>query len=74
MSRKMDIPMSKSTSKHKYPPPPLPPKKNNAKVRMDHFWPRLNNIDQGGGRGGAIAVPNPRDRHDMGKKIKVQTS
>jgi len=68
----MDIPMSKSTSKHKYPPPS--PLKNNAKVRMDHFWPRLNNIDQGGGRGGAIAVPNPRDRHAVANKIKVQTS
>ena len=49
MSRKMDIPMSKNTNKHKYPP--LLTKKNNAEVRMDHFCPRLKNIDHwvGGG-------------------------
>ena len=70
MSRKMDIPMSKSTNKHKYPP--LLPKKNNAEVRMDHFCPRLKNIDQGGGRGGAMAVPNPRKRHAVGEKINCK--
>ena len=35
---------------------PLPPKKINVEVRLDHVWPWPNVLDQGGARGGAIAV------------------
>ena len=49
------------------PLPLLPPKKNN--VELDHFLPQLNNYDQGGGRGGALVVPNPRDMHSVEKKV-----
>jgi len=47
-----------SSSNYKYSS--LPPDKNNFKEWLDHFWPRLINIDQGGARGGAIVAPNPR--------------
>ena len=45
-------------------------KKNNVEVRLHHFWFRLNNFDQGGARGGVIAVPNRRDRRSAGKKVR----
>ena len=47
-----------------------PPQKNNVEVRLDPFWPRLNNFDQGGARVRAIAVPNPRDRLSVGTKVQ----
>ena len=37
-------------------PPPPPPKKNpNVEVRLDHFLSWVNNFDQVGAKGGAIA-------------------
>ena len=48
---------------------PLPPK-NNVEVRRDRFCPRLNKIDRGGvGELGVIAVPDPRERYRVGKKM-----
>ena len=47
-----------------------PKKKKNVEVRLHHFWFRLNNFDQGGARGGVIAVPNRRDRRSVGKKVR----
>ena len=52
------------------PLPPPPPKKNNVEVQVDHLWPWLNNFDQGGVRERAIAVPNPGNRHSVGKTVK----
>ena len=43
----------------------LPPK-NNVEVRLDHFWSLLNIFD----KGGAIAVPYPRDRRSVSKKVQ----
>ena len=38
------------------PTPPPPPKKNpNVEVRLDHFLSWINNFDQVGTKGGAIA-------------------
>ena len=62
MLRKMDVDVSCfkiellkaiATTKKYSPsnsPPPHPPatKKNNVEVRLDHFRPKPNNIDQGG--------------------------
>ena len=62
MLRKMDVDVScfkiellkaiATTKKYSpaNPPPPTPPanKKNNVEVRLDHFRPKPNNIDQGG--------------------------
>ena len=44
--------------------------KNNVEVRLDHFWSRLFNFDQGGVRGGTLEVPNPRDGRSVGKKVQ----
>lgn len=47
--------------------PPASPKKkkNNVEVRLDHFCPRLNKIDQDEMKGGVIVVPNPQDRRPV---------
>ena len=47
----------------------LPPQ-SNVDVRLDHLSPWLNNIDQGGAKGGAIVEPNQRDRLSVGKKVQ----
>ena len=48
-----------------------PPQKNNVEARLDHFISsRINKFDQGGARGGAIVVPNPRDRRSVGTKVQ----
>ena len=64
-----------SAGNYKYsifpPPHPPPPQKKNVEARLDHFWSRINKFDQGGARGGAIAVPNPRDRRSVGKKVQI---
>lgn len=55
------------------PPPPLPPlpkKEKNVEVQLDHSYSRLNNIDQGGLRGGVIAVLNPRNGHPVGNNVQ----
>ena len=49
---------------------PPPPQKNNVEVRLDPFWPRINNFDQGGARVRAIAVPSPGDRLSVGTKVQ----
>ena len=49
---------------------PHPPTQSNVEVRLDHFSSRLKKIDQGGAKGGAIVVPNQRDRLSMGKKVQ----
>ena len=50
-----------STGNYRYSIYP-PPQKNNVEARLDHLIStRINKFDQGGARGGAIAVPNPRD-------------
>ena len=46
-------------------PPPTPPKKNNVKVRVDHVWPWPNVLDQGGARGGNIAVKSRTLRRQL---------
>ena len=51
-------------------PPSSPPKKNNVEVQLDHFWPWLNNFNQDGERGGAIAVPNPQDKISVSKEVQ----
>ena len=53
------------TTKNTPPPPP-----SNVDVRLDHLSPWLNNIDQGGAKGGAIVEPNQRDRLSVGKKVQ----
>ena len=56
------------------PPPPLPPpKRNNVEGQLDHSYSRLNNIDQGGLRGGVIAVLNPRNGHPLGDNVQNLT-
>ena len=70
MLRKMDVEIKLLKALATTNTPPFPPKENNIEVRVDHFWPRLNNFDQGGATGGAIAVPNPGDRHSLGKKVQ----
>ena len=47
-----------------------PPPQSNVDVRLDHLSPWLNNIDQGGTKGGAIVEPNQRDRLSVGKKVQ----
>ena len=47
-----------------------PPSQSNVDVRLDHLSPWLNNIDQGGAKGGAIVEPNQRDRLSVGKKVQ----
>ena len=45
-------------------PPPAPSpkkKKNNIEVRLDHFCPWLNKIDQDEMKAGVIVVPKPQD-------------
>ena len=58
--RKMDIAMSSFKIKLwkalATTNPPSPSPYNNVEVWLDHFWPWLDNIDQGGARGGAIVV------------------
>ena len=49
---------------------PAKKKKTNVKVRQDHFWPRLNNIDRDEVRWGVIVIPNPRDRYSVGKRVQ----
>ena len=70
--RKMDVAMSSFkfsealliTNNH-----PLLPK-NNVEVGLDRFCPRLCKIDRGGvGELGVIAVPDPRERYRMGRKM-----
>ena len=51
-------------------PPSSPRQKNNVEVQLDHFWSWLNNFNQGGERGGAIAVPNPQDKISVGKEVQ----
>ena len=46
------------------------PRKSSGEVRLDHFLPRPNNIDQGGAKGVAIEVTNPRDTRSLGKKVQ----
>ena len=58
------------TTKNTPPPPPPPPPQSNVDVRLDHLSPWLNNIDQGGAKGGAIVEPNQRDRLSVGKKVQ----
>ena len=49
-----------STGNYRYSISP-PPKNNNVEARLDHLISsRINKFDQGGARGGAIVVPNPR--------------
>ena len=55
---------------YRYSIPP-PPKNNNVEARLDHFGSRINKFDQGGARGGAIAVPNRRNRRSVGKKVQI---
>ena len=57
----------KSTGNHKYSP--VHPQ-NNVEVRLDHFCPWLNNIDQGGVGAGVIEVPNLQDGSPAGKKAQ----
>ena len=74
MLRKMDVKImllkALATTKLFSPLSPPPPKKNNVEGQVDNFWPWLNNFDQGGARGGVIAVPNPGDKHSVGKKVQ----
>ena len=44
---------------------PRPPKKNNVEVRVDHVWPWPNVLDQGGARGGNIAVKSRTLRRQL---------
>ena len=65
------IKLSKALATTNTPPSSPPPhKKNNVEVQLDHFWPWLNNFNQGGERGGAIAVPNPQDKISVGKEVQ----
>ena len=80
MLRQMDVAMScfkikplKALAKTNTPPTPVPRHETNVEVQLDHFWPRLNNIDQGGVAGMglvAIALPNTRNRRYVGKKVQ----
>ena len=70
MFRKMDIKIKLLKALATTNTPPSPPKENNVEVQVDHLWPWLNNFDQGGVRERAIAVPNPGNRHSVGKKVK----
>ena len=78
MLRKMDDTASsfkiklERTGNYRYSiSPPPPKKKNNVEAWLDHFISsRINKFDQGGARGGAIVVPNPRDRRSVGKKVQ----
>ena len=54
------------TTKNTPPPPP----QSNVDVRLDHLSPWLNNIDQGGAKGGAIVEPNQQDGLSVGKKVQ----
>ena len=48
-----------------------PTKKTMLKPGLNHFISsRINKFDHGGAREGAIAVPNPRDRRSVGKKVQ----
>ena len=63
-----------STGNYRYSisPPPPPKKKNNVEARLDHFISsRINKFDQGGERGGAIVVPNPRDRRSVTYEVHI---
>ena len=49
----------------------FPPPQKNVDARLDHFISsRINKFDEGGARGGAIVVPNPRDRRSVGTKVQ----
>ena len=64
-----------STGNYRYsisPSPPPPKKNNNVEAGLDHFISsRINKFNQGGARGGAIVVPNPRYRRSVGKKVQI---
>ena len=66
------IKLSKALATTNTPPssPAPPPKKDNVEVQLDHFWPWLNNFNQDGERGGAIAVPNPQDKTSVSKEVQ----
>ena len=49
------------------PPPPTPPP---PKPRMLKFSSRVNNIDQGGVRGGVIMVPNSQGWSPLSNKVQ----
>ena len=65
-----EITLLKALNKKKKNTPPPPPPQSNVDVRLDHLSPWLNNIDQGGAKGGAIVEPNQRDRLSVGKKVQ----
>ena len=46
---------STGNPKSSAPPPPFPAK-GSVEIQLDHFWPWLNNIDQGGARRGALLL------------------
>ena len=46
------------------------PSKSNGEVQLDHLLLQPNNIDQGGAKGVAIEVTNPRDTRSVGKKVQ----
>ena len=50
-------------------PPLHPPPKKKVDIRLDHSYPQLNDMDQGGVRGGVIGVSHPRGRHPVGKEV-----
>ena len=59
-----------STGNYRYSISP-PPQKNSVEARLDHLISsRINKFDQGGARGGAIVVPNPRGRRSVGTKVQ----
>ena len=62
-----------STGNYRYSISPPPPKKNNnVEAGLDHFISsRVNKCNQGGARGGAIVVPNPRYRRSVSKKVQI---
>ena len=60
-----------STGNYRYSISP-PPQKNNVEARLDHLISsRINKLNQGGARGGARVVPNPRYRRSVGKKVQI---
>ena len=46
------------------------PSKSNGEVQLDQFLLQPNNIDQGGAKGVAIEVTNPRYTRSLGKKVQ----
>ena len=52
------------------PKTPSPfPAKGNVEVQLDDFWPRLNNIDQGGARRGALLLSWTKNVKNFAKKM-----